>query len=303
MGDYKKFGGEWTEAKLRVLEKYVRAYLTIMRKRKFETVYIDGFAGYCKLENETPEEKTLFHDISETSNRVYEGSVYRILKISLLNPELSFSRYVFIDQNRDYLDRIKEIMNKEGLNIDNSKVSFLHHDCNFALTEILKVLNNPSIRGFIHLDPYGMSLNWETLKGLETTSSDLWVLIPSGVAINRLLTIDKIPKAGFLKKLTSFFGVDEEEIIQTFYEEKRAHTLFGQEKSYRKYSDNISRIIDLYSRKLHSIGYKVSIPLELRNKRNAPIFHFLAASRNNVAIKIADDIIRKEKEERQDGLF
>ena len=47
----KSFGGSWTEQKLNAFIKYVEAYLTILQKYNWQTVYFDGFAGYGKRKN------------------------------------------------------------------------------------------------------------------------------------------------------------------------------------------------------------------------------------------------------------
>ncbi|MBW2737473.1 MAG: hypothetical protein JRE64_01215 [Deltaproteobacteria bacterium] len=39
------FGGNWTEEKLKRVEKYLKAYATIMNKQNFRFAYIDAFAG------------------------------------------------------------------------------------------------------------------------------------------------------------------------------------------------------------------------------------------------------------------
>jgi three-Cys-motif partner protein len=40
-----KFGGNWTEEKLKRVEKYLKAYATIMNKQNFRFAYIDVFGG------------------------------------------------------------------------------------------------------------------------------------------------------------------------------------------------------------------------------------------------------------------
>ena len=40
-----KFGGIWTEKKLKPIGKYLKAYATIMNKQNFRFAYIDVFAG------------------------------------------------------------------------------------------------------------------------------------------------------------------------------------------------------------------------------------------------------------------
>ena len=39
------FGGGWTEQKLEILEAYLNAYTTALKKIPFDLVYIDAFAG------------------------------------------------------------------------------------------------------------------------------------------------------------------------------------------------------------------------------------------------------------------
>ena len=40
-----KFGGNWTEEKLKSLGKYLKAFAVIMNKQKFRFAYIDAFSG------------------------------------------------------------------------------------------------------------------------------------------------------------------------------------------------------------------------------------------------------------------
>jgi len=40
------FGGDWTKIKIEILVEYAKAYLVIMKDRKFfKLMYFDGFAG------------------------------------------------------------------------------------------------------------------------------------------------------------------------------------------------------------------------------------------------------------------
>lgn len=41
----KPWGGPWTEIKLNAFEDYVKAYLKIMKRQNWKTIYFDGFAG------------------------------------------------------------------------------------------------------------------------------------------------------------------------------------------------------------------------------------------------------------------
>ena len=44
-----QFGGDWTVHKLNILECYLDAYTTALKKQPFDLVYIDTFAGSGKI--------------------------------------------------------------------------------------------------------------------------------------------------------------------------------------------------------------------------------------------------------------
>lgn len=65
MADHiQSFGGEHTRRKLDVVEKYLTAYVTVMKKQDFRLFYVDGFAGSGgsspKAETQLSEDPTLF---------------------------------------------------------------------------------------------------------------------------------------------------------------------------------------------------------------------------------------------------
>jgi hypothetical protein len=44
-GKAPQFGGDWTEAKLGVIAKYLRGYTRALKEQPFRKAYIDAFAG------------------------------------------------------------------------------------------------------------------------------------------------------------------------------------------------------------------------------------------------------------------
>jgi hypothetical protein len=61
------FGGDWTEKKLGVLEKYLTAYTTALKNQPFKKVYMDAFAGtgYRELKSVEHPAKPLFEEIAQ----------------------------------------------------------------------------------------------------------------------------------------------------------------------------------------------------------------------------------------------
>lgn len=152
---------------------------------------------------------------------------------------------------------------------------------------------NNKLKALVLLDPFGMQVDWDSIKQLQHTGTDLWILIPTGVIINRLL--DRKGDLKLINKLTSFFGLDEVLLRDYFYKKRTENTLFGDAEIIEKVKEPISKIAQLYVERLKTIfDYVTEQPLVLCNTSNTPIFHFACASNNPTAIKIASQIIGRK---------
>lgn len=150
------------------------------------------------------------------------------------------------------------------------------------------------LTALVLLDPFGMQVDWRSIELLKGTRSDLWILIPTGVIVNRLL--DKKGEVPYIDRLKSFFGKDEAFLRNYFYETRQEQTLFGTMEIVEKVNKPIQRIAELYIQQLQGIfKYVTPHPLVLCNSRNVPIFHFACASNNPAAVKIANEIISKKE--------
>jgi three-Cys-motif partner protein len=291
----KNFGGIWTKKKLDAFINYVKAYTTILNKVKgrygWKTIYFDGFAGCGEIDTENEKcgsrPKGFFYDNEYT---LYQGSVSRILELPAEN---QFDFYYFIDKNKDYISELNKI--KDALPPDLSKrVNIRLDDCNNQLTLLSKAIKRgKNFASLVLLDPFGMQINWESISQLKDTRSDIWILVPSGVAINRLL--DKKMELKQIDKLEKFFGLPQTEIEEIFYKTGKRSSLFGEVDFVNKISDPIPKIIEIYTKQLKTVWkYVTDKPLVLTNSKNCPIFHFIFASNYDIARKIASDIIKSK---------
>lgn len=291
------WGGNWTEQKLNAFEKYVKAYLTIMNKyrdkNRWKLIYFDAFAGSGSRNSEQessdflPLLKTL--GIEETDLFVYKGSAERVVCIS----QRGFDYYYFIETDDTSRNELEKKLNT--LNHHNKlKLIFRGNDANEQIGIMAEAMKKDrKLFALTLLDPFGMQVNWSSIEKLAGTNTDLWILIPSGVIINRL--IDKSGKLRHIDKLISFFGMPKEEIRDYFYEEESGNGLFGDDSEIRKIEKPATRIAELYIRRLKKIFSQVTDKsLELKNSRNCSIYHFVFASNNVAAKKIAGDIIGRE---------
>jgi three-Cys-motif partner protein len=160
---------------------------------------------------------------------------------------------------------------------------------------LAKALKEDSSRAsLVLLDPFGMQVDWSSIQQLKGTRTDLWILIPTGVIVNRLL--DRKCELTHIDKLTSFFGKDVIFLKDYFYKKKTVDTLFGETEIVEKVKKPIEKIAELYIEQLKTVfKYVTKKPLVLYNTRNTPIFHFACASNNETAIKIASQIISKKQ--------
>lgn len=286
------WGGNWTEIKLEAFENYVNAYLTIMnaQKEKYNgwptTVYFDGFAGSGERFSVSKEENNLFSDyLIKEELEVYKGSAERVLS---LNQKFDF--YYFVDNDKASINLLEKKLTEKG--IASTNCNFISDDVNIQLEKLSKFISDKKA-ALVMLDPFGMQIDWLSIEKLKDKRIDLWILIPSGVIINRFL--DRKGRLIFSNKLQSYFGLSEDEIRKRFYETEKVDTLFGSEDVLTKPNDSVTKIAELYIEKLNNIWKYVSHePLRLYNTKKVPIYHFVFASNNQTALKIANQIIEKK---------
>jgi three-Cys-motif partner protein len=282
------WGGTWTEKKLDAFSKYVWSYLAIMKQNPFwKTIYFDGFAGSGTRKKDQKSELYLQLKLTKEEEEVYKGSAERIINTSINH---QFDYYYFIDVNDQSLAKLERKL-KALPNSDNKTLLFRDGNANKWILELSKALKTKKFAALIFLDPFGMQIDWKSIEALKDTRSDVWILVPTGVIVNRLL--DKAGKLTHLEKLQSFFGLSEAEIRSKFYKKEQTITLFGEEEAIAKISKPIEQISQLYVERLKTIWTEVTEkPLVLKNSMNVPIFHFVFASNNKTATRIAKEIIK-----------
>lgn len=291
------WGGQWTEKKLDAFEKYVKAYLKIMNANRdkygWKLLYFDGFAGSGSrtiIANNNRAENSLFaeYKIFDEEVDTYKGAAERVLNID----QRGFDSYYFIDIDKDSSNKLKQKLSRYE---DSKELNFITSDANGELHKLAdRMHRGKSISSLVLLDPFGMQVDWTSIENLRGTRTDLWILIPTGVIVNRLL--DRNGDLTHIERLKTFFGKDENFLREYFYRKRQEQTLFGEINIIEKIEHPIKRIAELYIQRLGEIFKNVTPqPLVLCNSRHTPIFHFACASNNKTAIKIASQIIGKKQ--------
>jgi three-Cys-motif partner protein len=286
------FGGRWTEEKLEKVRKYLAAYATIMKKKRFQFIYIDAFAGTGYLNNpisDSSQQEFLPEENNDARN-YKEGSARIALQVT---PE--FNKYIFIEKKEENIESLHNLKSEDfavGKNID-----IINKDCNQYLIDLCGIANWSNTRAVIFLDPYGMEVKWETLVAISKTKAiDLWLLFPLGVAVNRMLTKSGKIDEKWIEILNNLFGV--EDWYDTFYKTFSSIGIWGEEKQIVKIS-SFDIIGEYFVKRLKTIFPGVAEkPLPLYNTKGNPLFLLCFAASNPVgsitAIKIAQDILKRK---------
>lgn len=250
------YGGKWTKEKLEILEKYLVAYTTALKKTPFKLMYIDAFAGTGHVD---------LDDNDEDTENFIRGSAIRAVGID----NRPFDKLIFVEKEQERCDELDNLRKKHpgrDIQIENS-------DAN----EFLKTLQQDwtQWRGVLFLDPFATEVEWTTIEKIAGLNAlDTWILFPVS-AIARMLPTSRKPddiSAEWAKRLTRIFG---DERWRKLYQEDPQGNLFGGVEYQRE--SGVDSLIDIYKEKLITLFGKRFLEKSrtLRNSRNSPLFEFM----------------------------
>lgn len=152
-----RFGGTWTEAKLEVLGNYLHAYTTAMKLTPFKLHYVDAFAG------------TGVYRAKKTPTIEQQGSARIALNTG------GFHHYTFIDKKPSHVRTLRAL----AAAYPHKQVDVELGDANAIIQAYCTQQDWRNHRAVMFLDPYGLSVNWETLAFIRRTGAiDVWYLFP-----------------------------------------------------------------------------------------------------------------------------
>lgn len=273
-----QFGGDWTKKKIEILVQYAMAYPKIMNNfPNFKLMYFDGFAGSGFIKSRVGKDITI-------------GAARRIIEI---NEPKRFDSYYFVEKNKRKAKLLEEATKTVFPHL---KIIIRVDDCNNrlqAVSNFLKSKDGKKYAILAYIDPCGMQLRWESLETLKGLRMDMWILVPTGLGVNRLLKKDGNLSDEWLNKLVEFLGMPSKEILNYFYSERIEETLFGTFTYNEKLKNAINRSAELYFDRLKTLFRFVTAPFVLMNKSGTIMYHLYLASNNNAAYKIANHLIKK----------
>lgn len=282
------FGGEWTNEKLKRLQKYLKAYAIAMKDKGYQIVYIDAFAGtgYRTSPKEDKKGDFLFPEMDD----FIDGSARIALQ---LTP--GFDKYIFIERDAEKFKELQKLKDEFPHLAD--KILPKNEDANSYIKGLCDGPPWRKHRAVIFLDPFGMQVNWDTIEAIAKTEAiDVWYLFPL-MAVSRMLKKTGNIPTSWRTRINAILG--SADWYDLSYKKSQTQSLFGEEEMTVKTGD-FDSIINYVTNRLKTVFPGVAEnPLPLYNSRNNPLFLLCFAVSNpnpkavKLALKIANDILRR----------
>ena len=275
------FGGPWTIQKLDILELYLDAYTTALKRQPFDLIYVDAFAGSGAWNPRSGYGLDDYDDYRE----FLEGSASRALAVK----DKPFDGFVFIEKDPERAKSLAELRDKNP----ERGISVVNDDANAVLPRFCRNMTDMQ-RAVVFLDPFATQVSWDMVEGIgKTRKIDCWILFPIG-AIARMMPRGREPSEALAAGLDRIFG--GREVWSEMYSTRLQPRLFDDEPKMER-AGGVEEIARRYRRRL-TTAFAGAAPTDriLRNSRNAPLFNLFFAASNrrgaSIAIGIADHILK-----------
>lgn len=287
-----RFGGRHTAKKQSVVVDYLRAYAILMSKQDFHISYVDAFAGCGQRIDAWDREQRVGHNDAQADLGFEHPSppTRTSTAMEALRLDPGFHRYVFGDLKASYVRALEAMIAKaHAAREDLPEAIVRQADANVLVRdECAWLAANQMRRAVVFLDPYGMQVRWTTLEAIASTGKvDLWLLLPTGIAVNRLLPRRSAQHLLWARKMNEFYGSNDWRSAFTTTETD----LLGEER--RVTSTSVERILSYTMDRLRGLFGEGLYPdsLELRT-RGTVAYHlvFACASKSRSAINLAHRI-------------
>lgn len=278
-----RFGGEWTEIKLAVLDAYSTFFNTVLKNKGFERWYIDGFAGTGERVQKRQLGGLFDNAPLEVCEETLDGSARKALAASP-----PFDHLVWIEKRTKHFRALEALAALEP----ERDIRTINGDAN---TELPKLLAAPpwtgpdayKQRAVVFLDPYGINVNFDTLRApAACKKADVWLLVNLKAAVQQLSRNHDALDAGKRDALSRFFGTDRWEA--EFYNfQENSGDLFAVSSS-RSGTRTVDRydVAKFYRSQLELLFGYVSDPFPLKVGNQEDYFQLYCMSNNPSAAAI-----------------
>ena len=281
------FGSLSTDLKLSMVGDYLRAFTTALKDKpkqdhRFALWYIDAFAGTGERTLRLAlREPGLWEPTDQTGTMSRRGSA-RIA----IETEPRFDRLIFLEQKRRHVAALEDLKSE----YPGRDIRIQRGDANQLIQVGLERANWRGTRAVMFLDPYGMGVEWDTLRAIRQTAAiDVWYLVSlAGLyrqATHKGSSLDDKKRAA----ITRMLGTSD--WMSAWYRLDAQPDLLESQAEERRIADP-NRIEGYVTQRLESLFPTVLGPRRLYNDRGAPMFalYFLMANRSPAARRVAEPI-------------
>jgi three-Cys-motif partner protein len=257
--------GSYAEFKYALVRLYCRLFSTGM-KNMWPRTYIDLYSGPG-------------HSRIRGSNKILLGSP--LIALSVDDP---FDKYIFCEEDQTCLSALESRVTRD---FPSRTVSFIGADCNSSVDRIQKEIL-PGSLGLCFVDPFDLSIRFETIRKLATSSRlDFLCLLAGQMDAKRNLA----NYTGTNPKVDLFLGSD------------------GWRDEWKQASaqgEDFAKFVALaFGRSMETLGYRATeshMMKEIRtDDRNVPLYYLALFSKHATAFKYWDEV--KKYSTPQRGLF
>lgn len=262
--------------KLDLLGRYLTFFNTALQRqpspaRPFERIYIDAFAGTGQCEIK----------LTDGTRSTINGSA----KIAV-HTDPAFHQIHLVDLKQKHVAELK-ILAASG-SPSPSEIHVHKDDANSALEAIISTINWRRTRGVLFLDPYGMTVRWETLQTIAKTEAlDVWYLFPlSAVYRQAAKDFDKVDE-GKAAKLDAVLGTPDWRTV--FYEKSGQDSLLSDDVLSTRRTAGPAEIATYVHSRLSEIFHGWVSPPIFLPEVGPPMFalFFAVANPSEAAVKLS----------------
>ena len=276
-----EFGGVSTDLKLSMVHDYLSAFTRALESKFSDLWYIDAFAGTGERTVRLDAiAANLFNE--ETPDRVERRRGSAQLAIDTAPP---FNRLIFMDQKAKHCEALRALAKAHP----EKRIDVLQGEANAEIRRLIANHSWASTRAVMFLDPYGMSVEWETLRAIRGTGAiDVWYLVSLAGLFRQAARDESALDDKKSTALTRMLGTDEWQ--QAWYQNNQTSDLFGENRIYRH--ANVGDMEQYVGKRLATLFPKVLKPLTLHDDRGIPIFalFFVISNPEQKAIRLASKI-------------
>lgn len=216
--------------------------------------------------------------------------------LQALQTEPPFDGYWFIELSSWRIEQLQQLQKQ----FPHLRIKVRQGNCNEILRKeiIAYITYGSQQRGLVFLDPYGLQVEWDTVRALaQAKTFDVFVNFPL-MAVTRLLKRDEPPDGKVVELMNKVMG--NSDWIQRIYHPSPQLPLFGDQLVIRDVM-RAGWLARLYADQVGTPFSFVSKPVIMINSKNAPLYALFLASHNRTAVKIVNDIFSRYERLREVG--